>query len=173
MRLRSSTKTLLSSHTALNLSWLKKPAELLRQYQVSRAVNGTLYSCKLKRPSYKRKKIKPLHLKNASGQFYILFDLCYLTGLLLFLLASSPKIQVASINFRSRPGACQQPAAPAKLLLRDEEPTDPGGAPAAVLRAADRRQPIRQACRDGLERETLLSMSAESPGCPGRTKKAC
>lgn len=56
MRLHSSTKTLLSSHTALNLSWLKKPTELLRQYQVSRAVNGTLYGCKLKRPSYKRKK---------------------------------------------------------------------------------------------------------------------
>ena len=91
-RLHSSTKSLLSSHTVLNLSWLKKSMDLLRQQQVSRAVNRSLYGCKVKQPSHKRK-IKPLHLKNASGKFYIIFPLCYLTGLLFFLLASSLRIQ--------------------------------------------------------------------------------
>lgn len=172
MRLHSSMKSLLSSHTVLNLSWLKKHTELLRQQQVSKAVNGSLYSCKAQQPSCKRK-FKPPDLKNGRGQLYIIFTLCYVTGLLFFLLASSPKIQVVSVNFRSRPGVCQEPAAPAEPLLHDKEPTDPRGAPAAALWAADRRQPIRQACRGGQERETLISMSAESPGCPGITKEAC
>lgn len=116
MRLHSSMKTLLSPHTLLNLSWLNKPTELLRQYQVSKAVNGSLYGCKAQQPSCKRK-FKPPDLKNGRGQFYIIFTLCYVTGLLFFLLASSPKIQVVSINFISRPGVCQEPAAPAEPLL--------------------------------------------------------
>ncbi|KAF4796575.1 hypothetical protein TURU_082913 [Turdus rufiventris] len=92
-------------------------------------------------------------------------------GLLFFLLASSPKFRVVSINFTSRPEVCQQPAAPAEPWLRNKEPMDGGGAPAAALRAADRCQTIRQTCRGGLGRETLLSMSAESPGCLGITKE--
>lgn len=144
--------------------------ELLRQPQVPKAVNGVLHSCKAQQPSRKRK-VKPLQLKNASRQFHIMFVLLYLTGLLFFLLASSPKFRVVSINFASRPEVCQQPAAPAEPWLRNKEPMDGGGAPAAALRAADRCQTIRQACRGGLGRETLLSMSAESPGCLGITKE--
>lgn len=140
--------------SVLNFSWLKKTTELLRQQQVSKAVNGNLYGCKVKQRSCKRK-IKPLHLKNASRKFYILFALCYLTGLLFFPVASSPKLQVVSINFRSRPGVCQQPVAPAEPLLHDEEPTDPGGAPAAALWAADRRQPIQQAWRADWKKKHL------------------
>lgn len=91
-------KALLSSRTVLNLSWLKKPTDLLRQQQVSKAVNGSLDGCKVKQPTCKRE-IKALHLKDASRQFYIIFALCYLTGSLFFLLAPSPNIQVVSINF--------------------------------------------------------------------------
>lgn len=136
-----------------------------------KAVNGSLYGCKAQQPSCKRK-VKPLQLKNTNRQFHIISVLCYLTGLLFFLLASSPKIQVVSINFTSRPEACQQPAAPAEPSVHSEEPRDAGGAAAAALRAADRCQSIRQACRGGLGRETLLSMSAEPPGCLGITKEA-
>lgn len=166
----SSMKNLLSFHTVVNLSCLNKPTELLRQPQVPKAVTGGLHGCKAQQPSCKRK-VKPLQLKNANRRFCIIFVLCHLTGLLFFLLASSPKIQVVSINFTSRPEACQQPAAPAEPSLHKEEPTDAGGAPAAPLRAADRCQNIRQACRGGLGRETLPSMSAETPGCLGITKE--
>lgn len=137
-----------------------------------KAVNGSLYGCKAQQPSCKRK-VKPLQLKNANRQFHIIFVLCYLTGLLFLLLASSLKIQVVSINFTSSPEACQQPAAPAEPSLLSEERVDAGGAPAAALLAADRCQTIWQACRDRLGTETLLSVSAESPGCLGITKKTC
>lgn len=83
--------------SVLNLSWLKKPTELLRQHQLSKAVNGNLYGCKVKQRSCKRK-IKPLHLKNASRKFYIIFALCYLTGLLFFPVASSQSFKLCQLT---------------------------------------------------------------------------
>lgn len=72
MNLHSSMKNLLSCHTVVNLSWLKKPRELLREPQVPKAVNGGLYGCKAQQPSCKRK-AKPLQLKNANSFTSYLF----------------------------------------------------------------------------------------------------